>query len=759
MQPSLIEKVARSALLVLIASMPFLFVPVASVSLQMAKVALAAACIFIAVLCSLIALVRDRGIRVPASSMLIAIGSLAFVYLLSAVFSGWSDVSLFGSGVDQDTVASVILFVSAFSVSALFFAFDGRRAVYALRAVFVGVLVLFVFQAVHLLLPSFPLSSLFATSAGNALGGWHEFGILAGLSAILSISLAYTRVGSGLWKYVLFACALLALFFLIIGNFFDVWIGVLIAAAATLAVSYLRSRADASSTRGSLLLIALIVISGPFIVWGSVIYGKLPSSLQVNVVESRPSLRGTLTIGKEAWTGPTTLLFGSGPNTFRHTWGLYKPQEINQTIFWNENFTAGYGLVPTSLVTTGLLGVLAWLGIMATLVWSTFRSFARAPSLEAGAIARSLGIGTLYLFAFLALYVPGPALAFLTFLFGGLFCAFLYHAQLIGMREWRFSGGIAQKLGATALIGCAAISLIASLGVLRVLASEVAINTAIVHYNATEDINGASSRIQQALAIYPSSDRAHLTAVELGLVQLRQLAAASSTDEVRAKLQSSLEGTIRHGLDAVRINGDYQNWLRLAALYQDLAGVKIEGAEEQARDAYQKALKENPANPLPYLYLAQLELLQNKGDAALADLAEAIRLKPDFAPAYYLASQIYAAAGDFKSAQAVATKAVEYAQDDKLAWYNLGAIAYANKDYEVAAAAEQETLTRDPQYADALFIFGLSLYELQRVDDAIKVFESLAQLDPNAETVRSVLENLKSGKPPISQQESEGPTE
>ncbi len=746
MQVPLIEKIARWLTLILIASLPFFFVPVAGIALVTAKATLAAVCISLALLLWLIGRLLSGGIRIPGSAIIWSALAIPLVYILSALFAGWTEVSLFGGGVDQDTVASIMLAVAALVLSAVAFAFDARRAVYALRAFFIGVLALFFMQAILILAPSVTFLSFLSGPAGNALGSWHEFGILSGIVLVVAVMLAHTRVGGGTWKYLFYCCAILAAGFLLIGNFFDVWIGVLVC-SLVLVLSNLRV---SFATPANISLIAIVVLSLSMAIFGTFVHGKLPSRLQVTDIEARPSLMGTLVIGREALDSPTTLLFGSGPNTFRHAWGLYKPAEINQTIFWNESFRAGYGFVPTSLVSTGILGILAWLTLIASFLWGLgVAVFRVSPLPEAGAIARTLGIAASYLLAFLVMYVPGPALTILTFLFGGLFVAFLYHAQVIRAREYVFSGGIVQNSAiASAAIGTL-IVVIATAGVLRVLASEVMVNRAIIHYNATQDIEASSAGIQQALRIYPSSDRAHRAAVELGLIQLGALANASSTDEVRATLQTSLEGTIKHGLDAVRINGDYQNWLQLAALYQNLAGVQIEGAETQAREAYQKALAENPNNPLPHLYIAQLDLLQKNGDSALEHLATATRLKPDFAPAYYLASQIYAAAGDFKSAQEVAIKAVEFAQDDALAWYNLGAIAFANKDFETAAAAEGQAVAREPQYADALFVLGLSYYELKRTEEAIKVFETLDALSPGQEAVRSVLENLRAGKPPV----------
>jgi len=285
-----------------------------------------------------------------------------------------------------------------------------------------------------------------------------------------------------------------------------------------------------------------------------------------------------------------------------------------------------------------------------------------------------------------------------------------------------------------------------------VLASEILLNRGIVTYNETKDTAATSVLIKQALRVNPSSARAHRLAVQLGLVQLQQmLAQTDAQDEAaRARLQATLEETIQNGLAAVAINGnDYQNWLELAGLYQQLAGVKVEGAYENARAAYQRARMENPSSPVPLFQLAQLELLVGNKEAALQNLAAAAQLKPDFAAAYYVASQIYASMNDLKNALAAAALATQYAPQDPLAWYNAGAIAYAAKDYPNAITALEQALALQSNYANASYVLGLAYYDAGRSADSLKVFETLGTLDPGQQVVQDAITNLRAGRAPV----------
>ena len=235
-------------------------------------------------------------------------------------------------------------------------------------------------------------------------------------------------------------------------------------------------------------------------------------------------------------------------------------------------------------------------------------------------------------------------------------------------------------------------------------------------------------------------------------MQLQQLIAKGDAagEAERAQLQATLQKTIQHGLDVVAINGeDYQNWLEVAGLYQQLAGVKVPGANENARAAYERARAASPSNPVPLFQLAQLEIIENKPETALKNLAAAVELKPDFAAAYYVASQIYASQNNFKEALSAAVLATRHAPNDPLAWFNAGSIAYTAKDFPNAATALERALTLEPNYANASYVLGLTYAELGRSADSLKVFEALNTISPNQPVVEQAISDLRAGRSPI----------
>lgn len=755
---SKLDSIARWSMILLVTLLPVFFIPVTWITTVQAKAALVIALLLVASVTWILARYIQGNVRVPASLILGAGILVPLAYALSVAFSGVAQISLVGSGVEQDTLAFACILYAVLVLSALIFSEAPGSGATVFRGFSVGVLALVGLEIVHLVFPDLSLGGVIASQTGNAFGSWHEFGIILGLFIVFGLFLRSTDAAQGIWRYILYTVCLLSAALLVIANLFDVWAAIGVAALVALGVELWSARARSGvfvfSWSANGVWVAVIALALFSMVFGTFITQVLPARLQIVSVEVRPSWAGTMQIGGLALTQPASLFFGVGPNTFGQNWGLFKPASVNQTVFWNTNFSSGAGSIPTSFVTTGILGILAWILFAAALLIAAIRALVRRGHDAPDTIyAAAFGLATAYLVAFYVLYVPGPALGVLAFLTAGLLVAFLVQARItrplyVALRKegWH---SIAQSVG-LAVFGLVVI--LSLFGVSRALTSEILLNHSIVVYNDTKDVSASANLLNKALWVNSSNARAHRAAVELGLVQLQQLMAkADPKDEnARAQLQTTLQDTIQHGLDAVALNGnDYQNWIQLAGLYQQLAGVKVAGAYENARAAYQRARTQNPSSPEPLFQLAQLEIFEGHSDEALQNLAAAVQLKPDYAAAYYVASQIYASNNDLKNALSAAALATQYAPQDPLAWYNAGAIAYASKDYANAVAALEQALTIQPDYVNAAYVLGLSYYQAGRPADSLKIFQAIETLDPNQPVVKQAIANLKAGQSPV----------
>ncbi|TSC62546.1 MAG: tetratricopeptide tpr1 repeat-containing protein, partial [Parcubacteria group bacterium Athens0416_74] len=359
----------------------------------------------------------------------------------------------------------------------------------------------------------------------------------------------------------------------------------------------------------------------------------------------------------------------------------------------------------------------------------------------------ALLFGALYLGAFHIVYVPTVVLSALTFLLLGVL------ASADGVRSWSlgFSSESWKGRVRTALFALTILAIIvASLGALRATVSEILVNRSGAAYRKNSDAVQALSLLQTALLVYPNNDRAHRAAVELGLIRLGELVAAGdTTDQATAVLQVSLETTIQHGLAAVSINsGDYQNWLALAGLYKNLAGAGVQGAFENAEAAFEKVSADNPLSPLPLVQRAQLYIAKDDLPQAIMLLDRAISLKSNFAAAYLLRSQVHAALGNREASVKDAAVVAQIAPEDSISWYNLGAILYDAGSYVEAVQSLEKAVALQNNYANALFLLGLSYEKLGRAEDALAMLESAARTNPGDATLAGIIENIRAGLPP-----------
>jgi len=743
-----LETIARWAVYLLFALAPFFFVPVPWMSIAQSKILLVTVSVVIGFLAWIAHSLNTSVLRFPKSPLLIASALIPIAYLVSALVTGASWASFVGDGRGQDTVMWFTLLYLAFLISADLLGGSGRSTP-VLRLFLLGGLVVLLVQIFHLFVPAFTFGGVLTAAATSIVGSWHDLGIFLGLALFLSLALFRTPVIQGYWKFIAALIALSGAALLVVINFGDVWLGLL-----GLGIFYVfflyRSRPLGSNifkTPGFVLWSLCAAIALGMYFGGDAIHARLPAPLQVVQFEVRPSWMGTLAIGREVFAEPTQIFFGSGPNTFPREWGMYKPVSVNSTQFWNVDFNYGVGFIPTSVVTTGIAGLVAWGAICLALLWGLWRWIREVPARTS---ARSALLGSaVYLTVFHILYVPGPALSLLTFLvFGALVAEELSEGAI---REWVVSLAWTTWRGmivAVALLLFGLVVLFGGVQSVRALVSDFLVSRAVVEYEQNQDIGKTSRSISRALGVLPQNDRAHRAGVELGLMQLSRLAGeADTSDAARAQLQETLSATIQHGLDAVSIqNRDYQNWLTLARLYGELAGVGVEGAEKSARDAYIETRKNNPTSPLPYLGLAQLDLLKGDDSAARENLEAALGIKPNLVAAHFLLSQIYARGGDLGKAQEHAETVVQIAPQDPLGWYSLGAIFYAEENYEDAARAFEQAVQIRNDYANALYLLGLSYYRLDRKDDALKALGAVAAANPNDAMLKEAIERVEANE-------------
>ena len=229
--------------------------------------------------------------------------------------------------------------------------------------------------------------------------------------------------------------------------------------------------------------------------------------------------------------------------------------------------------------------------------------------------------------------------------------------------------------------------------------------------------------------------------------------------EEAKQIQGLITDAINASNIAINLNPkNLENWSTKAYVCQNLVGL-INDAPDCAITSYDKAIELSPNNPYLYLqegnvYLAQANNLpadqaQNKGkilSQAQDKFNKAIALKEDYSLAY-LQMAVLAKAQQNTSNQLIALgNAEKYASNDAGLLLQIGLVYYQDKYFDKAQDKFQKALFIIPNYANALYFLGLAYDQQGKKDSAIAAFLRLSDLNPNNETIKKILSNLRAGK-------------
>src|SRR3989338_9940383 len=121
MRIGVLDTIAQWSMLLLISLLPVFFVPLLWITLVQAKVIIIVFLLLVAAVAWVAARFVERNVRVPASLLLLGGVLVPLAYAFSVAFSGVAQISLVGSGVEQDTLAFASILFAALALSALIF--------------------------------------------------------------------------------------------------------------------------------------------------------------------------------------------------------------------------------------------------------------------------------------------------------------------------------------------------------------------------------------------------------------------------------------------------------------------------------------------------------------------------------------------------------------------------------------------------------------------------------------------------------------
>lgn len=156
-----------------------------------------------------------------------------------------------------------------------------------------------------------------------------------------------------------------------------------------------------------------------------------------------------------------------------------------------------------------------------------------------------------------------------------------------------------------------------------------------------------------------------------------------------------------------------------------------QGRYDLADTEFRRSLAEEPDDPLSHAYLSICLSNLNRGDEALREAGEAVRLGPELAFSHYVRGNALRGMNRLADAENAANEAIQLDPEDADYRALRGSIAVQRKNWKEALEAAGEGLELDPEHTTCLNIRAMALVQLGFKDEAAATLgEALAE-DPD----------------------------
>jgi tetratricopeptide (TPR) repeat protein len=545
----------------------------------------------------------------------------------------------------------------------------------------------------------------------------------------------------------------MGLFVLAVVNFFNIW--VVIGFFGLLLFVYLLSKdtlfldnEEEKQPVSKVLLITtaiVCVVSAVFIVSGEYAGNKISSLTDIEYIEVKPSIEATIDITKAVYS--ENILFGIGPNRFADAWRLHKNVGINETIFWDTDFGAGSGYIPTLFVTLGALGGTLLVVFHLFFLRLGYRMFLKNGIRDSywyyfGIVSFT---GAVYLWGMSYVYVPGVSILLLAALFTGFtFVAYgassasvLLTIPLASSRQRGFF-----------LMAASIVVITATIGALLTITQQY---TAQANFSETQANATSAEELAQAASasfeLFPD-DRFVSARAQIQLATLNAiLSIAELTEKDQQRFIAAAEQAGIFAQQAVQADPtNPDNHAILAGLYSTLAQAGFEGAVERAITSLATAQQLDPFNPAYKLLAAQIAIRTGDVEQARTEIAASLTLKRNYTQALYLSAQLDISQGNVVSAISTTQAIIALEPNNPTRYFQLGVLLSANEETPQAIAAFQAAIARDAEYANARYFLALSYVNNQQTDSALEQLEIVQRTNQDNTELATLIEQIKSGE-------------
>ncbi len=692
--------------------------------------------------------VHGGAVRIPRFMPMYALGVWLIVYLLATLFSVSPETSLWGSS-PASFFHLLIGGMLAFLVSVALRTTQTVRTAHALILISAGVVSLFLVVQSILGFDIFPWEFAKARTF-NPAGQWNAVGIFLGF---ILVSMFPFLAGSARLSLLKRSFFMILLLFVLVGtvtvNYRLVWLDIALISIVYLAYAYSRASGQRRMqyAMGPLLFlfVSIMFFLSQDIV--NLFYSSLNPPIDVT-----PSVSSSWRVAEQVFRERPIL--GVGPNEFGYAWDRFKDPAVNTTVYWRLQFATASSFVTTLLTTTGILGFLAFLVFIGSLLWSGLLLLGKLqPDNPEHQYVSALFFGLLFLISSWFFYPLTVITSVFAFLLLGLFAAELNAAGIVPHRVFIIQGDSTKGFFIALITVFLMVVCVVGLYIRsRKQVAAIEYGRGVEAFLARNAVNEAENFFRRAVVLDNTRYEYYDAITQTSSIKLQRVlenAANQPAEELRESFQIALSSAIASAQTATEVNpGNAMGWRLLGQVYEMVVPL-VGGSAEAAVNAYAEAITRAPTDPLLRNDIARIYMIQGDYVKAREALEEAIRLKADYAAAHFRLAQIAIIKGNVDDAINSTERAALSAPEDVGVLFQLGLLYYQKNRYDDARLIFERTTQLNENYSNARYFLGL-IYAIKGERDlAIGQFERIQALNPDNAEVRAILENLRAGEEPL----------
>ncbi|ORZ11911.1 hypothetical protein BCR42DRAFT_332193 [Absidia repens] len=189
-------------------------------------------------------------------------------------------------------------------------------------------------------------------------------------------------------------------------------------------------------------------------------------------------------------------------------------------------------------------------------------------------------------------------------------------------------------------------------------------------------------------------------------------------------------------------------YFRLGIIYKQQQKFELSLQYEQAKEAYERVLAENPDHAkvlqqLGWLYHQQNTSFCNQS-LAIQYLTRSLKSDSNDAQSWYLLGRCYMAEQNYNKAYEAYQQAVYRDARNPTFWCSIGVLYYQINQYRDALDAYSRAIRLNPYISEVWYDLG-TLYEScnNQIQDALDAYQRAAELDPSNPHIKQRLELLR----------------